>query len=145
MNIDMTRYGSGRHIESTTPAELGQLLLRAYFARLLYQLVLGTTKIGLCLFNIRIFWNKASRQWMYSIIAVTTVYTLAIGFQITFQCRPVKGAWDIFIQPPPKCISNTPGLIASSVLNVAVDSVLIVFVLVKISKLERSFICFCGD
>lgn len=82
-----------------------------------------------------------------TLMGFITIFTLALAIGIIFQCRPINGInasslcerrtngqagdWDNLSA---KCGDQVPGTVASGVVNVVADSLLIVFVVPRIRK-----------
>jgi hypothetical protein len=107
----------------------------AFAARILYQIVIGTTKISICFFNLRVFRDRVSRYCMIALIISISIFTIALTFSIIFQCIPIYSFWDITVTAV--CRSQNPIIIASVVCNIVTDIILLAFVLWRISKLTR--------
>jgi hypothetical protein len=65
----LTRYGAGRHIQTLTLADIQPQDILAYTVRLIYQLVLSGTKLGICFFHLRVFPDRNSRYIIFGLIA----------------------------------------------------------------------------
>ncbi|KFY17061.1 hypothetical protein V492_00921 [Pseudogymnoascus sp. VKM F-4246] len=73
LNCLLTRYGAGRHQDALTEEQYQKTLLLGFFTRLLYPLVLGTTKIAICALFIRIFrGHKRGRYAIYGFMGLHT-------------------------------------------------------------------------
>jgi hypothetical protein len=120
---------------STTIHQYKTALLLGYFVRIVYQLVLGTTKIAICTLFLRIFdSNEKDRYAMYSLLAFIGCYTTLFLFTSTFQCHPVSDAWEN--ENSPTCSNYVTTLWATGICNILVDLLLLVFVVPRISKLS---------
>jgi hypothetical protein len=135
VNCKLSVYGAGKHIEALEVADIRQSLKLAFATRLLYQVTLGTTKIGICMFNIRVFKDRVSKIWMYLSIGSVASFTVALLVAVIFQCTPVKSWWEVTPQPSGKCVSNLPGVIVSAACNIVTDALLLGFAIWRISKL----------
>lgn len=128
-------YGSGRH-QSTTPlANVIPQLKLALAQRLVYQLVVGTTKISLCFFYLRIFTDKKGQWVSYGVMAFVSVYTIGLFLTSLLGCIPTQDIWSL--KPKGRCSGSHGRLIViytSGALNILTDFVLLVFVIPRIRK-----------
>lgn len=135
-----TRYGSGRHQKTVPLIDVVPQLKLALVQRLVYQLALGTTKISLCYFYLRIFTNSASDKWVpYAIMAFVTCYTVALFFVTAFGCIPPSDIWSL--APAGRCTGAQGRLAviyALGALNISTDILLLVFAIPKICRFCES-------
>ena len=129
-HILFTCYGMGHHEQFNPPSDIIPTMKLAYSSRLIYQLVLFFTKLGLCFFYLRIFQDRKSKHLIYTIVAFLVITFIPIELIVIFQCRPVYGAWSL---QPAKCIDNNPGIYASAAFNIFADAMMMGFVLPRIS------------
>ncbi|PMD47714.1 hypothetical protein L207DRAFT_376760, partial [Hyaloscypha variabilis F] len=135
LNCVLTRYGAGHHRSTTTLQDYKTTLLIGYFVRLVYQLVLGTTKIAICTLFLRIFNSKKKDKYaMYSLLAFIGCYTTVFLFTSTFQCHPISDAWQN--ETSPTCSSYLGTLWATGICNILVDVLLLVFIIPRILSLR---------
>ncbi|PMD41971.1 hypothetical protein L207DRAFT_391012, partial [Hyaloscypha variabilis F] len=111
------------------------LTMRLGFAsRELYQVCVGTTKLGLCAFYLRIFQDRVSKVIIRSTMGFIALFTFALSIGIIFQCRPIYvGDWN---DVPAKCGNQDPGIIASGIVNILSDIILLIFVTPRILGLQ---------
>ena len=64
----IVKYGAGRHIQTLTVADIQPNDIMAYIVRLVYQLVLSGTKLGICCFYLRVFVDRNSRYLIFGLI-----------------------------------------------------------------------------
>jgi hypothetical protein len=137
-----TRYGSGRH-QSTLPLKniVPQLQL-ALAQRLTYQIVVGTTKISLCFFYLRVFTDRKAKMISYAIMIFVSCYTIALFFVSLLGCVPVSDIWSL--APKGHCTGARGRLIViytSGAVNILTDIFLLIFVIPKICKLDTFLEC----
>lgn len=63
-----------------------------FASRELYQICIGTTKLGICAFYLRIFQDRFSKLFIWSLMGFVATFTLALSIGIIFQCQPISGA-----------------------------------------------------
>jgi hypothetical protein len=128
------QYGAGKHIDFSPSAIQSGITASklGFISRLLYQLTLCLTKLGICTFYLRIFQDRVSKRLNYAMMCAMVAYTIPLELVIIFQCNPVKGAWDFTIRS--KCIDVLPGLYANGILNILSDALLIAFVVPRIRR-----------
>jgi hypothetical protein len=135
----MTRYGAGRHTSALSADELNTTLLLAFIARIVYQLVVGSTKIAICMSFLRVFQDRKGRYWMFSLITFAGVFTTALVFASIFQCRPIQDAWANSARPyetgaSNSCINILYSVWASGICNIVTDVLLLLFVVPRICE-----------
>ncbi|KAN0089491.1 hypothetical protein V8E51_019751 [Hyaloscypha variabilis] len=133
INCLLTRYGSGRHIETLTSYDISIQVELGFVARILYQFTLMSTKLAVCAFYLRVFTDRVSKRVIWSMAAVITIFSIPLLLSLIFRCNPIEGAWSL---TPSKCVSNIPPLYASAVLNILADVALLAFVIPKIAGLH---------
>lgn len=128
-------FGLGRHVIYNNPALIIPSLKVAFVGRIVYQLVLCFTKLGICLFYLRVFQDKRSKYIVYIIAAFTIISTLIIEVVFIFQCNPVSDAWR-FIKP--NCKPGPPSMIANTVCSVVADICIMAFVIPRVLPLQMA-------
>jgi hypothetical protein len=149
LNCLLVHYGAGRHIQTMSLDDIKTTIKLGFATRITYQVCLMTTKISICLFYYRIFQDRWSKVFVWTMIAFLVLFTIPLTFALMFRCRPfagrkpsaiypflcksshVSGAWSLI---PTKCRSDEPYLYAGTILNVIADIALLVFVVPKISE-----------
>ena len=136
MNLVLIKYGAGRHALLQTVQQAVVTVRLAYANRIIYSLCLGTTKLGICSFYLRVFQDRTSRILSYILIGFIGLYTLFFMIFTTVFCFPnpnipiYKG----------KCTHNTPDLYVSGTCNILADLLLFIFVAPRICEYSLSVI-----
>ncbi|PMD45693.1 hypothetical protein L207DRAFT_562804 [Hyaloscypha variabilis F] len=130
LNCTYTKFGSGRHQIFQTTEEFANETLLAYFSRILYQTVLGTTKIGVCCLYLRVFTDRRSMVIIYALMAFITLFSVPLVIYVTVHCIPIHKV------EPATCHSDSPDLFVSAVCNILVDFLLVIFVVPRILPLN---------
>jgi uncharacterized membrane protein len=125
----LTRYGAGRLIQTLTLADIQVWIqpqdILAYTVRLIYQLVLSGTKLGICFFYLRLFLGRNSRYIIFGLIALIVFFTIPFLLVQIFQCKPVTNAWAIFDANCP--VDELTIVYVTRVFNIYGDTFLVLF------------------
>lgn len=110
-----------------------QLILAA---PLVYAPCCALTKITLC-----IFYSRLSPLRGYQIAVWTTVFICAgaytgIFFSLVFACKPIAASWDPLLFPIGVCINRGAIYIATAVIGVVTDVILIAIPIPTIWRLQ---------
>ncbi|KAE9365448.1 hypothetical protein N431DRAFT_101027 [Stipitochalara longipes BDJ] len=133
INCLLTRYGSGKHIETLTLNDIVITIKLGFVARVLYQFTLLSTKLSICAFYYRVFTDRTSKRAIWLMAAAVTIFSIPLLLTLIFRCHPIEGAWSM---TPSKCTSDIPPLYASAILNILADVTLLAFVIPKIASLH---------
>jgi hypothetical protein len=123
------KFGFGRHNSVQAFDDINPSLTLAFASRLTYQVSLGTTKLGLGAFYLRILPDRISRYATYLLMGFTILYTLPLGLVTIFQCSPIAGAWSTISA---KCINISAIFIASAVCSMVTDVLLLALIIPRI-------------
>ncbi|CZR67374.1 related to integral membrane protein [Phialocephala subalpina] len=132
-NILFVPFGAGHHQIFQKESQIVPTLKLAFIGRLIYQFVLCLTKLGICVFYLRVFQDKTSKYIVYIIVAFVTVSALVIELVFIFQCSPVSDAWN-FVNP--NCKPANPSVIANTVCNILADVVIMAFAIPRVLPLQ---------
>jgi hypothetical protein len=131
LNCLFVNYGSGHHQDSLTNEDSTTAAKMSYAARTLYQIVLGTTKIGLCAFYLRVFSDRKSKLLIYYMMSFVVLFASPLVLYVIVACRPVTIENH---RTPLVCDSNTPDIYVSAICNISTDVLLLLFVVPRIRK-----------
>ncbi len=70
--------------------------------------------------------------------AVVLAWFLAMEFVIFVSCRPLKGLWDITLDPPAKCVNLKAAYIWLSFPNIITDVAILSLPVGKVWQLQMS-------
>ena len=131
LNCLFVNHGSGRHQDALSNEDSIKAARMSYAARILYQVVLGTTKIGLCAFYLRVFSDRKSKILIYGMMSFVVLFASPLVLYVIVACRPltIEGQ-----RTPLVCDSNTPDIYVSAICNILTDSLLLLFVVPRIRK-----------
>lgn len=132
MNCKYIDYGSGRHQVFQTPYGAAMTTRLSYASRILYQIVLGTTKISVCLLYIRVFTDRKSILIIHALMGFITIFSVPLTLYVIIHCVPVHDV------EPATCHSNSPDLFVSAACNILADVLLIIFVVPQICEFSSS-------
>ncbi|KAF8858709.1 hypothetical protein BDZ45DRAFT_743132 [Acephala macrosclerotiorum] len=79
LNCELTRFGSGKHVEAASLASLAPSVTIGFAARLLYQFAVTNTKLGICDFYHRVFQDRRSKIFVWTMTAYITAYPVPYG------------------------------------------------------------------
>jgi hypothetical protein len=131
LNCMFARYGFGHHETPQDDQYVATTARLSFLSRIIYQLVLGTTKMGLCAFYLRVFQDHKGKVTIYPLMAFIYLLTIPLEIYILYQCYPgrLDGSGT-----PLACDSNSAGIYVSAVCNIIADYVPFVFVMPRICK-----------
>lgn len=129
----LTRYGTGHHQSAMSPEDFEKTYMLAFAIKIVYQTVLGTTKIAICSLFLRIFQDTKSRRIIFGTVAFTVVFTTALLAASIFQCTPIKRSWKL--DTPGTCSNYLGALWANGVCQICVNAILLILTLPRICRL----------
>lgn len=135
INCTFPIFCGGHHQSTIRVKNIIPQLKLAFAQRLVYQLAIGTTKISLCCFYLRLFMDRRARVINYTIIGFVTFCTTVLVFSIVLSCIPTSDIWSL--APQGRC-TGTKGrlwvIYASGCVNILTDIILLVFAIPRICK-----------
>jgi hypothetical protein len=134
LNCLFTLYGTGRHITVQEPQWVTPSLKVSYCVRLIYVLVLGTTKIAVLTLYRRVFDDKKTRNIIWSMMGAVALYSTPVLLMYLFQCRPIYGVWESSIQKT--CINTDTVVYIAAGCSIALD---IALVIVAVPRIRKSY------
>ena len=134
MSIVQIRHGAGRHIVDLNFATDYVPFQKLFYATTIdYQISLWASKISLCLLYLRVFGiTRASRWFLYVVLAILTSEFIAIQVVVIYQCQPISDAWKL----GGHCFNIEIFFWVSAVINILADVVLLGFAFVNIRGLN---------
>ncbi|KAH7094508.1 hypothetical protein FB567DRAFT_484751 [Paraphoma chrysanthemicola] len=94
-------------------------------APLTYALCTGCAKAALCLFYARLNPNQIFQVGVWSTMFIIVGAYTAIFFSLLFACRPIAASWDPLLLPTAQCINQGGIYIATAVIGITTDVLLI--------------------
>ncbi|KAL8865631.1 MAG: hypothetical protein Q9174_006786, partial [Haloplaca sp. 1 TL-2023] len=101
-----------------------------------YVPAVGLTKVAILLFYLRLNPEKRFRMIVYAALALTLAYVIALSLTILFECNPVAGYWDPFLNAT--CLDQQKLTLSNSILNVIFDFIVLVVPIPMLLKLQVS-------
>ena len=99
MNCILVSHGAGRHLVVQNLDDLPPTLLLGFLSRIMYQLVLWTTKLAICAFYRRVFQDRWSKIFVWSMMAIVPAFSLPLVILSVFHCKPIEGKLPYIIIP----------------------------------------------
>lgn len=128
----LTQYGTGRHQSTMSYEDFENTYKLAFAMKIIYQTVLGTTKLAICSLFLCVFQDVKGRRIIHGVMAFTVLYTTALLFASVFQCSPIKRAW--LLHSPGVCTNYLGPLWANGICNIAVNAILQVLIIPRIRE-----------
>ena len=96
MAIFMVHNGFGRNIIYLTPIQIQHWGLYVDISMMLFTIGTGSTRISVCLFVLRLVPATKTfyRRWIWGLLTLFTIITIADFLAQCFQCIPLPGLWD---------------------------------------------------
>ncbi|KAI5455601.1 hypothetical protein BGZ63DRAFT_368667, partial [Mariannaea sp. PMI_226] len=132
LNCICVTYGMGSHQYLQNAAEAVTTAWLSYALRLIYQLVLGTTKLGICMFYLRVFQDRTSQILVFSMIGFICLFTVPLEIYVALRCREV----DPLVSNSLTCVHNTPDLYLFAICSIISDALLVIFVIPRVLPLQ---------
>lgn len=104
-------------------------------ASILYCPFLACAKFSLLFFYLRLSRLRWFRLCIYANMFLVVGYNIALVFPLIFTCTPFMKAYDITITEG-TCIDRTPLYMATAVLNILTDIILLVLPIPMIVRLQ---------
>lgn len=131
MNCAFVLYGAGKHQYLQIQQDAIRTERLSYISRIVYQIVLGTTKLGICAMYLKVFQDRTSRLTAYGFMAFISAFTLPLTNFVVIKCIPTG---DGSLNAIMTCNSNSLSLLTSAVCNVVADLLLLVYIVPRICE-----------
>jgi hypothetical protein len=120
----------GHHQSLQTPADATITAWLSYALRLIYQLVLGTTKLGICAFYLRVFQDRKSKIWIYLLMGFICLFTVPLEIYVAARCQLEKPSGSSNLT----CDHNQPDIYVFAGCSILSDILLVIFVVPRIRE-----------
>ncbi|KAK7955094.1 hypothetical protein PG996_015900 [Apiospora saccharicola] len=130
-------YGSGTHQRYLAEETVQSFKKNLYIYMILWSFGVFAVKVGILLFYWRVFSTPRFRRAVLAVGGLSACILLVNFFTFTFQCWPIARFWDESIQEG-ACIAQTEFYLASAVINVVGDVVVLVLPLPVVWSLHTS-------
>ncbi|KAF1940627.1 hypothetical protein EJ02DRAFT_435494 [Clathrospora elynae] len=125
----------GVHIWELTGNRAKSTMNLISMASILYCPFLASAKLSLLLFYLTLSHLRWFKLCVYASMFLVVGYNIALVFPLIFACTPFKRNWDITTTDG-SCIDRTPLYMATAVLNMITDILLLVLPIPMIVKLQ---------
>ncbi|KAF7672479.1 hypothetical protein GT037_009510 [Alternaria burnsii] len=132
------QYGRGTlgvHIWELTGHRVNSTMNLISVASIIYCPFLASAKLSLLFFYLRLSHIQWFRLCVYASMFLVVGYNIALVFPLIFACTPFRRNWDVTITEG-SCIDRTPLYMATAVLNMATDILLLVLPIPMVVKLQ---------
>lgn len=103
----------------------------------IYKVQISLAKISVCLFLLRIFQTRAFRYIAYTLIGINAAIGFSWAFMDSLRCLPVHLTWLGWTNEyPGKCINFDAAILINCLLNIIIDSIIVVMPVYEVSKLQ---------
>ncbi|KAK7910749.1 hypothetical protein PG985_013230 [Apiospora marii] len=130
-------YGSGTHQQYLAESTVQAFKKNLYLYMILWSFGVFAVKVGILLFYWRVFSTPRFRRSVLAVGGLSTCILLVNFFTFTFQCWPIARFWDESIQDG-ACIAQTDFYLASAIINVVGDVIVLVLPLPVVWSLHTS-------
>ncbi|RYN39484.1 hypothetical protein AA0114_g11267 [Alternaria tenuissima] len=134
----LVQYGRGTlgvHIWELTGHRVNSTMNLISVASIIYCPFLASAKLSLLFFYLRLSHIQWFRLCVYASMFVVVGYNIALVFPLIFACTPFRRNWDVTITEG-SCIDRTPLYMATAVLNMATDILLLILPIPMVVKLQ---------
>ena len=104
-------------------------------ASIIYCPFLASAKLSLLFFYLRLSHLRWFKSCVYASMFLVVGYNIALVFPLIFACTPFRRNWDVTITEG-SCIDRTPLYMATAVLNMATDILLLVLPVPMVVRLQ---------
>jgi hypothetical protein len=104
-------------------------------ASILYCPFLACAKFSLLLFYLKLSHLRWFRLCVYANMFLVVSYNIALVFPLIFACTPLRRNWDVMVTEG-SCINRTPLYMATAVLNMVTDILLLVLPIPMVVNLQ---------
>lgn len=103
----------------------------------MYKIQISLCKISVCLFLLRIFQTRSFRYVAYALIGVNAAIGISWAFVDSFRCLPTRLTWTGWMgEESGQCINFVVSILINCLVNIFVDSVLILMPVWEVIKLQ---------
>ncbi|KAF3004843.1 hypothetical protein E8E13_004733 [Curvularia kusanoi] len=125
----------GIHIWEIPASKINSTFNLISVATILYCPFLAAAKFSLLFFYLKLSPLRWFRMAVYASMFLVVGYNIALVFPLIFTCTPVKKNFDVFVTDG-SCLDRTPIYMATAVLNMITDVLLLALPLPMIVKLQ---------
>jgi hypothetical protein len=132
------RSGFGRNIWDITPFSTITRFYQFFQAlAVTYKIQISLAKISVCLFLLRIFQARTFRYIAYALIGINAAIGITWALVDSFRCLPTRLIWLGWKnEEPGQCINFINSTLVNCLVNIFVDSILILMPVYEVIKLQ---------
>ncbi|KAI9895031.1 MAG: hypothetical protein M1814_000255 [Vezdaea aestivalis] len=131
------KEGAGRHAAVVGTKSIKTFLLAQWIFEIIYPFMIGTVKIAILVFYLRIFSVRKFKNIAWGLIIFVLLWILAGILLVTLQCMPLNHFWErINPKHQGECIDALPGIITLTATNVASDFAILLLPIPFVWKLK---------
>ncbi|KAJ5175888.1 uncharacterized protein N7482_001765, partial [Penicillium canariense] len=137
LNVYRIHFGFGRNIWDVPFPTITKFYQCFQAFAVMYKIQISLAKISVCLFLLRIFQTRSFRYLAYALIAVNAAIGIIWAFVDSFRCVPTRLMWTGWTnEESGKCINFIVSILINCLVNIFVDSVLILMPVWEVAKLQ---------
>ncbi|KAI9930708.1 hypothetical protein MW887_011464 [Aspergillus wentii] len=137
VNIYLIRFGFGRNIWDIDFDTITKFYKYFQAIAAMYKIQISLAKISVCLFLLRIFQTPAFRTAAYSLISINAAIGITWALVDSLRCLPAHLTWDGWTnEEQGKCINFIISILINCLVNIFVDTALIIMPVYEVSKLQ---------
>jgi hypothetical protein len=103
--------------------------------QMLFNLATMFTKVSLCFFYLRFSISRSFHIVIYTLMAISIIYSVLSGFGFAWACNPKEKYWDFSIMGG-SCVNFNAFFLSNACINAATDFVLLILPLFIIKDLS---------
>ncbi|WYZ42468.1 hypothetical protein EsH8_VI_000167 [Colletotrichum jinshuiense] len=126
--------GFGLHYWNVNPANAQRIIQLYYAVQMLYIVVLILAKLSIIALYARVFPNRKFQLLNKLVFVFLVGHGLVFLFVIMFECTPIAAIWDRTLER--KCVNLNAVAMASAILSIVEDIVILVMPVQQLSKLQ---------
>ena len=130
------QYGFGQHIYVVPPEHLLIFFKIVFITFILYGASVSFVKFSVLFFYDRIFPRSNFKRWLIILGVCSVAWWILITLVSVFRCTPIALAWDT--QLTGSCVPYLELFIAIQVLNIILDSAILVLPISAVAKLQMA-------
>ncbi|KAJ5912115.1 uncharacterized protein N7473_001418 [Penicillium subrubescens] len=137
LNCAMIRYGFGQNIWDVPFDDITKFYQLFQGLAVMYKIQISLAKISVCLFLLRIFQTRSFRYVAYGLIVVNAAIGITWALVDSFRCLPTRLTWTGWMgEESGQCINFIVSILINCLVNIFVDSVLILMPVWEVIKLQ---------
>ncbi|KAJ5308624.1 hypothetical protein PENANT_c065G04882 [Penicillium antarcticum] len=137
LNIYMVKFGFGRNIWDVPFDDITMFYKCFQGLAVMYKIQISLAKISVCLFMLRIFQARKFRYMSYALMGLNAATGITWACVDSFRCLPTYLTWTGWMnEEQGKCIDFITSILINCLVNIFLDSILIVMPVYEVIKLQ---------